>query len=69
MFNFMLLWKPASATPLVNEVALEEAKRKNRKNDDENDENESVVGSSSSASKTISAALALALIVGVLTFS
>ena len=70
VFNFISYsgsFLAQATTPLVSrEVALEEAKRKNRKNDDENDENESnVVGSSSSASKTISAALALALVVGV----
>ena len=69
VFNFISYsgsFLAQATTPLVSrEVALEEAKRKNRKNDDENDENEKVVESSSSASKTISAALALALVVGV----
>ena len=70
VFNFISYsgsFLAQATTPLVSrEVALEEAKRKNRKNDDENDENDSnVVESSSSASKTISAALALAVVVGV----
>ncbi|CAL6299720.1 unnamed protein product [Bathycoccus prasinos] len=70
VFNFISYsgsFLAQATTPLVSrEVALEEAKRKKMKNDDENDENDSnVVGSSSSASKTISAALALALVVGV----
>ena len=54
-----------ATTPLVSrEVALVEAKSKKMMNDDETVENEKVVGSSS-ASKTISAALALAVVVGV----
>ena len=68
VFNFISYsgsFLAQATTPLVSrEVALEEAKRKKMMNDDETVENEKVVGSSS-ASKTISAALALALVVGV----
>ena len=68
VFNFISYsgsFLAQATTPLVSrEVALVEAKRKKMMNDDETVENEKVVGSSS-ASKTISAALALALVVGV----